>query len=89
MPRPIKENVNNGQLIQVFAPRIRTATNDFTVEHGDIIRFSAAGAYEMNDDGVKVPFGAGMVLGVPFGITNIKLYEGTGTTLTPQVIEVM
>lgn len=90
MPNPVKENVNNGQIIQVFVPNRRlAATNSVAVVHGDVVRFTVAGQYEMNSDGVKVPFPAGHTIGVPRGITSIALYNEAGDTLTAQVVEVM
>jgi len=85
-----KDQGHSGNVVQVFVPNVRTAGSDITVAHGQTIRFSADGRYEMNDDGVKIPFTAGMTMGIPYGVTNVKVYDlATGNTLTPQALEVM
>ena len=80
----------SGALIQVFVPTVRTTGDIFTVKHGQVLRMSADGRYEMNGDGIKVPFTAGMTMGIPFGVEEIELYDwALGDTLTAQLVEIM
>lgn len=86
----IREGGYVGAAVQVFAPSIRVSTNNQSVVHGNCVRFSANGRYEFNTDGIKVPFSAGMTMGIPAGVTNLKIYDSaTGGTLTSQIIEIM
>lgn len=88
--KPVKENGHNGAVIQVFVPTKREDVDTRSVAFGEIVRFSANGRYEFDSDGVKVPFTAGMTMGIPFGVTTMRLYDyETGGTLTTQIIEVM
>lgn len=89
MPDVMKEHGSNGAIIQVFVPRRRLVVSTLAVTELDVVRFSAGGFYEMNQDGVKVPFPAGRTIGVPYGVTQIDLYDTDGTTPLTQVVEVM
>ena len=90
MANPMKANGNNGTVIQVFRPNRRIAATDTIAVNGqEVIRMSADGAYEMDADGVKVPFAAGYTIGVPLNVTEIKLYDTSGATLTAQTVEIM
>lgn len=87
--KPLKEHGSNGELVQVFVPNTRASVSTLTVEWGDVVRFSADGAYEIDTDGVRVPFSAGMTMGIPYGATQLDLFDNTGTVVTAQVVEVM
>lgn len=87
--KPVKENGNNGELVQVFVPSERVNTDNPDVGFGNVIRFTADGAYEINGDGIRVPFTAGMTMGIPYGTTELRVYNLAGTVLTAQVVEVM
>lgn len=88
--KPVKENGHNGEMVQVFVPSTRYSTDTTNVEFGQVIRFTADGRYEFNSDGVRVPFTAGMTMGVPFNSTELRIYDyASGATLTAQIIEVM
>lgn len=89
MPDVMKEHGSNGAVIQVFVPRKRLSASTLAVTDLDVVRFSVSGTYEMNSDGVKVPFPAGRTIGVPYGITQIDIYEIDGTTPLTQVVEIM
>lgn len=87
-------NGSGGNSIQVFVSRWRDFGSDFSMTAGDIIRFTADGMYELDNDGIKVPFSAGMVMGIGFNFNggedvDLKIYNTAGDTLTDQVIEVM
>jgi hypothetical protein len=85
-----KDQGFSGNVVQVFVPNLRTAGDTFTVKHGQTVRFSADGRYELDSDGVKIPFAAGMTMGIPYGVTELKVYDlATGNTLTAQALEVM
>lgn len=90
MPKTLKDLGSNGDVIQVFMPTQRIAQHTLSVSFGQVVRFSQNAQYEFDDDGVKVPFTAGMAMAIPQGATSLKLYDyDTGAALTPQVIEVM
>lgn len=90
MPTPVKENGANGDIIQVFVPNRRLNGDTHALTFGDIVRFTEAGRYEFDDDGIKVPFSAGMTMGLPHAVASMKIYDlATGNTLTAQTIEVM
>lgn len=90
MSRLMREEGSIGKHIQVFVPNQRiVSTNTVTVQHGNVVRFSVAGQYEFNDDGLRIPFPGGMVMGIPDKVTEIKLYDPAGSTLTAQAVEIM
>lgn len=84
-----KDRGTTGNIVQVFVPHQRINGADFTPSHGQVYRFTKAGQYELNNDGVKVPFLASMTMGIPYGTTNLKVYDVSGATLTAQVVEIM
>ncbi len=89
MPSPIKENGRTGALIQVFVPNRRLVTDEIGVDDQDIVRFSADGSYELNGDGLKVPFPAGRTIGIPSGVNSLRIFNTEGTVQTAQIIEIM
>lgn len=90
MPSILKDLGSNGDIIQVFMPSQRVAQHTLTVSFGQVVRLTQNGQYEFDDDGIKVPFTAGMAMAIPLNVSTLKLYDyDTGAALTPQVIEVM
>lgn len=90
MPSTLKDSGSNGDLLQVFMPSQRLAQDTLSVSFGQVVRFTQDARYEFNDDGVKVPFSAGMTMAIPHEVSTLKIYDyATGNTLEAQVVEVM
>ena len=85
----IRDEGYRGSTVQVFVPNRVVQANTITVTHGDVLRFSADGYYDFEDGDIKVPFVAGMVMGIPNRRTQVRIYGTDGITLTEQVVEVM